>query len=66
MKTYCEKCHLYHAPNQTKCYCCEKCGGNVKQDLSDRLERQPNHPNYDGVTYPVFICVDCGKSHFWD
>jgi len=68
VKTYCEKCHLYHAPNQTECYRCEECGSSVKQDTTDNHDRDETHPDYEGVTYPLFKCTNptCGKMHFWD
>lgn len=64
----CVKCELPHAPNVQECYRCEVCGSNVKQDVTDMEGRDENHPDYEGVTYPLFKCVNpaCGKVHFWD
>jgi hypothetical protein len=62
------KCGYKHAPNEPQCYKCELCGCDVHQDLTDREGRTPNHPQYTGVEWPIFICnnVDCGHRNFWD
>ncbi len=67
-KVQCTKCSYAHAPNQPECYRCEACGGKVRQDARDDKGREPSNPAWQGVTYPIFVCIDvnCGKSHFWD
>lgn len=51
-KEVCTKCEKLHAPTQPECYCCENCGGQVKQVPDD--------------IYPIFECKDCQAKFFWD